>query len=238
MGGEIVACASVAGGLRCDAGPVFAAEDDRMAGDTLVCGAAEAVGIAANRVDDTVKDLRADVREVDQGHDRGGGVGVQGGSQATAQRGAHAVRPVGRLDPAHRRSVEPALGEDLGGLFGVGSEDDDDRVAPAGGHRVDGLVQPGRAVRVANQGLGLTHPAALTRGQQDADRRRHGRWSGVEGILHEAWNHAVPRVVPSERVADSTTFEAGQPARPCHLRCGAEPATDPQVRTARHPSVR
>ena len=205
-----------------------------MARDASVRGAAEAVRVVADRVDDALDDVGTDVSQVDEGHDGGRGDGVGGGLEPTPKRGAHALGPVGRLHPAHRRIGRRAFVEDVGRPVGVGPEDDDDRVAPARGHGVDGPVQPGRAVRVADQCLGLTHPAALTRGQQDADRRRPGRLTGVEGTLHERMES---RHAPSRTLRTGSAFNyfpaRGRKTGTCGLRSGRYLANGPHVRTTR-----
>ena len=143
--------------------------------------------------------------------------------------------PSGQSVASTQRTGGSASGrfvEDVDRLFGVGAEDDDDRVAAAGGHGVDGPVQPGRAVRVADQCLGLTHPAALTRGQQNADRRRPGRLTGVEGTLHERMES---RRAPSRTLRTGSAFNylpvPGPQNGHIDLKRGDCPATGPQVRT-------
>ena len=135
-------------------------------------------------------------------------------------------------------SAVRALVEDVDRPFGLGAEDDDDRVAAAGGHRVDRAVQPGRPVGVADQSLGLTHPAPLARGQENADRWRPGRLADL-GTLHER---------TQSRHATSRTLRTGSTVNQCQFRmrktdtststAEVVPRTGPQLRTTPHSSSR
>ena len=228
---EVVARAPVADRPLRHAGPVLAAEDDRVPGNSLVCRPPEAARVVADHRDDALNDVGADVGQVHQGHDGGHGEGVGGGLEPSPKRRAHALWPVGRLHPAHRRIGVRALVEDVDRPFGLGAEDDDDRVAAAGGHRVDRTVQPGRPVGVADQRLGLTHPAPLARGQENADRRRPGRLADL-GTLHERTQsrHAASRTLRTGSAFNYLTTPNRQNGHMARKRGGC-PATGPQVRT-------
>lgn len=165
VGGEVVAGAAVARGGARDRGPVRAAEDDGVAGHAVVGGAEEDVrpgGVGGGR--HPGEHLRPDVREVDEGDERGvdacGRVGEVG--QARPEAGAH---PLG-----------PALGDDdlraggageRGRLVGARAEDRDDGVETGRAQVGEGGLEEGRAVGVGPQeGLGAAHPAPGPGGEE------------------------------------------------------------------------
>jgi hypothetical protein len=126
VGREVVAGAAVTGRVRRHTGPVLTAEDDGMAGSSLVCGPAEAARVVTDRRDHALDDVAPHIGQVDERDDRGAGVGVLDSLKAAAKRGTHALCPVTGLHPAHRRSGRVMLGEEGHGLVGLGTEDDDD----------------------------------------------------------------------------------------------------------------
>lgn len=166
--GEYVAGAAVSGGRPPDPRPVIAPEDHGVTGPPAVCRPRQHPGPSrpggGDRVENPGDHRLRHVGQIDEGDDdRHGGRGREG-VEATAEGGAHALRPV--------------RGDDDSGAGGLGIRDDlgvcrphhrRDMLAPPSAQPEDrGFDEGGTVRRQPQHGLGSTHPAALPRGEDEA----------------------------------------------------------------------
>ena len=170
-GGQPVSGAAVSPGRLRYLGPPGAAQEDRVAGNSVVCRAGYRVRACVGRYPG--EDFGAHPGEVDQ-VDQGRGRAVELGEfrQACSQGGAHTRGPV----VGHHG--QGGVGQQGADLVGRRAQDHSDRTAACLLQGPQGAADERFAVEVG-QGLRAAEPAARSgRQQQTGDRLSHGHGPG------------------------------------------------------------